>query len=127
MRRQPQAFPEVVSKLFLHCRPHAHLVAGTTLSVSSSGFVVIAGTTLTPDGPAITVSGIVVSLAPGGTQVMIAGTTSRIGGAIITPGSGPLVSPSQIKPGSGAGRIGGGDIGVWSVLVGAVAGVMVWL
>jgi hypothetical protein len=46
----------------------------------------------------------------------------QIGGAIITPGSGPLVSPSQIKPGSDAGRIGGGDVGMWSVLVGAVVG-----
>jgi len=58
---------------------------------------------------------------------VIAGTTSQIGGAIITPGSGPLVSPSQIKPGSGAGKIGGGGVGMWSVIVGAVVGVMLWL
>ena len=36
-------------------------------------------------GSAITVSGTVISLAAGGTQVVIAGRTSLIGGVIITP------------------------------------------
>jgi hypothetical protein len=43
---------------------------------------------------------------------VIAGITSQIGGTIITPGSASLVLPSQIKLGSGAGRIGGGDVGM---------------
>jgi hypothetical protein len=58
---------------------------------------------------------------------VIAGTTSQIGGAIITPGSSPLVPPSQFTPGSGAGRIGGRGVGMWRVIMGGFVGVLVWL
>jgi hypothetical protein len=59
---------------------------------------------------------------------VIQGTTSSVGGAVFTPVStGPLASPAQVKPGSGTGRISGGSIGMWSVIVGVVVAVMLWL
>jgi hypothetical protein len=86
---------------------------------------------VTPGASAVTVSGTVVSLAPGGTQVVIAGTTSQIGGAIITPattGPGGLPLPTQVLPGNGAGRlVGSGSPGMLNIAFGLIVGMMAWL
>ncbi|KAK0642370.1 hypothetical protein DIS24_g9110 [Lasiodiplodia hormozganensis] len=55
---------------------------------SSSGFV-IGGQTLSPGGPAITVDGTVLSLAPSATAVVINGQESSLSGSSIVEGQGP--------------------------------------
>jgi hypothetical protein len=71
-----------------------------------------------------------VSLAPAGTQVVIAGTTSTIGGAIITPATSGLVKPSQVVVGSGGVKVVSSELmgkGMLSLVVGLAVGVMMWL
>ena len=74
-------------------RPPPPLTFGSqTFTTNAAGAYVIAGKTLIPGGPAITVSGTPIRLAPGATQVTIGSSTSDLSPAITPP---PLTFDSQ--------------------------------
>ena len=65
--------------------PAALTLGGRTYEANPAGQIVVAGQTLTPGGPAITVSGTPISEAPGGAFAVVGGSTQ----SLITP------APSQ--------------------------------
>lgn len=94
-------------------------VAGITLIATSASDYMVALQTLSPGGHAVTVSGTVVSLAPGATTIVVDGKTSQIAtaqsqqtiaspitvaGATLTPNSASeyLVASQTLSPGGGA-------------------------
>ena len=62
--------------------PDTITINGEVLTANSDGDFVIGTQTLTPGGPAITVSGTVISIAEGATELVIGTSTSQLGGLI---------------------------------------------
>jgi hypothetical protein len=87
---------------------------GQTYTANPAGYYIIApGTTLIPGGPAITVSGSVISLEAEGTAVVIQGSTSAM--APVTT----VVTLTKSGPGAlGGGSGGGGAGGSWTSVPG---------
>jgi hypothetical protein len=63
--------------------PSALTINGQTIAPNSQGDFVIGTQTLTPGGPAITVSGTPISLAPSATAIVVGGSTTALGSVII--------------------------------------------
>jgi hypothetical protein len=92
-------------------------VAGQTLTADAQSAFELGSQTLVPGGPAVTVSGTAISLAPGATQIVIGGLTEHIG-ASATVAAG--VHHSSV-PSSGPSRVCSAKEG-WAAL--AAAGLM---
>ena len=66
-------------------------VGSQTIGIGPSSVVVVGTQTLSPGGPAITVDGTPVSLAPSATAIVIGGTTSKLPQAVTTAAAPPPV------------------------------------
>lgn len=64
-------------------------VGSQTIGIGPSSVVVVGTQTLSPGGPAITVDGTPVSLAPSATAIVIGGTTSKLPQAVTTAAAPP--------------------------------------
>ncbi|KAL1634099.1 hypothetical protein SLS58_010797 [Diplodia intermedia] len=80
------------------------VVGGTTLSgiVGASNTYIVEGKTLTPGG-SITVDGTIISLAPGGTALVVNGVTQTLGAGIVTSLPDIIVGGTTLSGIAGAG------------------------
>ncbi len=77
-------FPAAVPDTIKQATVPALIFGGSTYTAGSSSHIVVAGQTIIPGAPAITVSSTPISLAPGGSVAVIAGQTQSLSPAALT-------------------------------------------
>jgi hypothetical protein len=117
--------------------PQVITLNGQTITANSASDFVLAGQTLVPGGPPITVSGTPVSLGAAGTDVVVGTSTESVGlGGLIISGFGGMAGQVPATTGLGVpssnitffvgegGRVDVGRVGIW---MGLGLGVLFWV
>jgi hypothetical protein len=101
-------------------KPPMLTVGGTTITAGPSGAFTISGKTLAPGGSAIVVGGTTLSLAAGGSAAVVNGQTSTLASDVGTSPSSTATSNSGAARGSANLRIwiSGAAVGTLGMLVG---------